>query len=129
MPSDQACCNGDAVAVRDERGRGAEHRTARGLTPPVPGAAGSPRQARRAGTRAAQRRHLTILAAAGGGTSPAGRAGRVRQASAVICGSHVQYWHSEPRPGGLLVALHGLGADHRGLLDMLGHTTSLTVVV
>jgi pimeloyl-ACP methyl ester carboxylesterase len=53
----------------------------------------------------------------------------VRQASAVICGSHVQYWHSEPRPGGLLVALHGLGADHRGLLDMLGHTTSLTVVV
>jgi pimeloyl-ACP methyl ester carboxylesterase len=53
----------------------------------------------------------------------------VRQASAVICGSQVQYWHSEPRPGGLLVALHGLGADHRGLLDMLGHTTSLTVVV
>lgn len=47
----------------------------------------------------------------------------------MICGSHIQYWHSEPGPGGLLVALHGLGADHRGLLDMLGHTTGLTVVV
>jgi len=53
----------------------------------------------------------------------------VRQASAMICGSRVQYWHSKPRPGGLLIALHGLGADHRGLLDMLAHPADRTIVV
>jgi len=52
----------------------------------------------------------------------------MRRESFVFRGARVDYWRSAERHENAVVLLHGLGADHRGLLDMAATLTGVTVI-
>lgn len=52
----------------------------------------------------------------------------MRRESFVFRGARVDYWQSAEKHDNTVVLLHGLGADHRGLLEMAAGLSGVTIV-
>src|SRR6266705_3311921 len=53
----------------------------------------------------------------------------MRQESAVVLGTRVAYWRSTARHADAVMLLHGLSADHTGLLDLAAGLRGVTTIV